>query len=265
MSNDSVNIKKISPAIALVTMQRQEKLNALNDALITGLAEAAETLRDDAAVKAIVLTGGLRMFSAGADISTFETIDRETDVNRVRRMTQKGAQMAELWQSMPAVTIAAVEGGAVGGGLGLALACDWRVFANNAWAYVPEVRLGLNYGWGTLPRLAALAGPGRAKWISILCRRHGAQELADWGIAEHIAEAGAAAEAALALAREVAALPALAPQMIKQTVNAYSLALAKTSSYGDMDDMLVCMTDREGQAARAALTASITGKGEKRG
>lgn len=260
MNTPLVQIEQPAPGIALVTMQRQDKRNALNDALISALIDAGEALRDDASVKAIVLTGGLRAFSAGADMSTFDTIVQEPDVNQVRRMTEKGARMAELWQSMPAVTIAAVEGGAVGGGFGLALACDWRVFARNAFAYVPEVRIGLNYGWSTLPRLAALAGPARAKWISILCRRHGAEELAAWNIAEHVAEPGGAVAAAMVLAQDVAALPALAAQMIKRSVNAYSLALAKTASYGDMDDMLVCMTDAEGQRARERYMHSLAGE-----
>ncbi|RID99225.1 enoyl-CoA hydratase/isomerase family protein [Simplicispira hankyongi] len=260
MTHPLVSIEKPATGIALVTLQRQDKRNALNDALISALIDAAETLREDASVKAIVLTGGPQAFSAGADISTFDAIEKEPDVNQVRRMTDKGARMAELWQSMPAVTIAAVEGGAVGGGFGLALACDWRVFARNAFAYVPEVRLGLNYGWSTLPRLAALAGPGRAKWISILCRRHGAEELAAWNIAEHVAEPGGAVAAAMELAQEVAALPALAAQIIKRSVNAYSLALAKTASYSDMDDMLVCMTDDEGRRARESFTQQLTGK-----
>lgn len=181
-------------------------------------------------------------------------------------MTEKGARMAVLWQTMPEVTSAAVEGGAVDGGFGLALACDWRVFARNAFTYVPEVRLGLNYGWSTLPRLATLAGPGRAKWISILCRRHGAEELAAWNIAEHVAQPGDAIAAAMVLAQEVAALPALAAlaalaaQIIKRSVNAYSLTLAKTASYGDMDDILVCMTGEEGQRARESFTQSLSGK-----
>lgn len=255
-----VQIEKPVPGIALVTLQRQDKHNALNDALISALIETGESLRDDASIKAIVLTGGLRAFSAGADISTFDALQQEADVNQVRRMTEKGARMAELWQSLPAVTIAAVEGGAVGGGFGLALACDWRVFARNAFAYVPEVRIGLNYGWNTLPRLAALAGPGRAKWISILCRRHGAEELAAWNIAEHVAEPGGAVAAAMVLAQEVAALPALPAQIIKRSVNAYSLALAKTASYGDMDDMLVCLTDPEGRRAREHHMHNLAGK-----
>lgn len=257
MISNLVEIERVAPQIALVRMKREDKLNALNDELIQGLTDAAQTLREDASVKVVVVTGGMRAFSAGADIGTFDAIGREPDVNRVRRATQRGARMAQLWESLPALTIAAVEGGAVGGGFGLALACDWRVFASNAYAYVPEVRLGLNYGWGTLQRLSALAGPARAKWISILCRKHGAAELAGWNIVEQVAEPGQALDSALALASEVAALPALAAQIIKQSVNAHSTALAHASSHADMDHMLVCLTDEEGRRARVSFSETI--------
>jgi enoyl-CoA hydratase len=258
MISHLVEIERVTPQIALVTMKREDKLNALNGELIEALTDAAQTLREDASVKVVVVTGGTRAFSAGADIgATFDAMAQEPDVNRVRRASQNGVRMAEAWESLPAITIAAVEGGAVGGGFTLALACDWRVFARNAFGYVPEVRLGLNYGWGTLPRLSALAGPARAKWISILCRKHSAEELAGWNIVEQVAEPGKALESALALAREVAALPALAAQIIKQSVNAQSMALARASSYADMDQMLVCFTDAEGQRARVEYAASI--------
>jgi enoyl-CoA hydratase/carnithine racemase len=257
MTTPLVEIERPSPQIAIVRMKREDKLNALNDELIEGLTDAAQTLREDAAVKAVVVTGGTRVFSAGADIGTFDAIGKEPDVNRVRRAIQRGVRMAETWESLPAITIAAVEGGAVGGGFGLALACDWRVFARSAYGYVPEVRLGLNYGWGTLQRLSALAGPARAKWIAVLCRKHGAQELADWNIVEQVAEPGQALESAMQLAREVAELPALAAQIIKQSVNAHSTALARASSHADMDHMLVCLTDPEGQRARSGFTQTI--------
>lgn len=257
MKTQLVEITYPSAGVALVEMRREEKMNAFNDELIAAMTETAETLHEDASVKAVVVTGGQRVFSAGADLSTFTAISEEKDVNQVRRMVQRGARMAELWQTLPPMTIAAVEGGAVGGGFGLALACDWRVFARNAFGYVPEVKLGLNYGWGTLPRLSELAGPARAKWIAILCRRHGAEELAAWNIVEQVAEPGRSLEAALALADEVAALPALGAQLIKRSVNAYAYALARTASHGDMEDMLVCMTDEEGTRARAASTAAL--------
>lgn len=252
-----IQIERPHPAIAVVTLNRDGKLNAFDDGLLDSLTAACIELHDDARTKAVVVTGGARVFSAGADFGLFDTIQSETDVNRARRTLNKGKRMIELWETLPMPTIASVEGGAVGGGFSLALACDWRVFAEESFAMVPEVKLGLNYGWGTLPRLTALAGPARAKWMSILCRRHTAVELERWGIADLTAPKGDALETALDLAREVAALPMLAPQIIKRSVDAAAHALSRSTSSGDMDDMLVCMGDREGAAARRATVSTV--------
>lgn len=258
MNTSLVQTTRLSDApITVVQITREHRLNALDDALISALAAVAEELRDDVLLRAVVLTGGTRVFSAGADFTTFDKVKGEPDVNRVRRMLARGGRMVEAWQSLPMLTIAAVEGGAVGGGFGLALACDWRVFARDAYAYVPEARLGLNYGWGTLPRLATLAGPAKAKWIAVLCQRHSAAQLQEWGIADVVADKGQALAAAVDVAREVAALPTLPTQLIKRAVNAYSHALAPTAGYGDMEDMLVCMTDPEGALARASAIESV--------
>ena len=89
---------------------------------------------------------------------------------------------------MPQITIAAIEGLAVGAGVALAIACDWRVIARDAYLYVPEVRIGLNLQWGALPRLVSLVGPARAKRITILCERMGADQAASWGLVEEVAE-----------------------------------------------------------------------------
>jgi enoyl-CoA hydratase len=250
VSSSLVTAEAVRPGIALVTMRREAKLNAFNDELISSLTDVCESLHGDTSIKAVVLTGGTRVFSAGADRRLFDTLQGESDVNRSRRILARGKWMCERWEALPMLTIAAVEGGAVGGGLSLALACDWRVFASDAWAMVPEVKIGVNFGWGTLPRLAALVGPARAKWLSILCRRTPAAELASWGLLEELCEPHHAVETALRIAEELSALPMLPPQMIKRTVNAFSQAAARTASYGDMEEMLVCLSDKESAEAR---------------
>jgi enoyl-CoA hydratase len=222
VTSSLVSIETVRPGVALVTMRREAKLNAFNEELISSLTDVCESLHADTSVKAVVLTGGTRVFSAGADRALFDTLKGQSDVNRSRRVLARGKWMCERWEALPMLTIAAVEGGAVGGGLSLALACDWRVFASDAWAMVPEVRIGVNFGWGTLPRLAALVGPARAKWLSVLCRRTPAQELASWGLLEELCEPRNAVDAALRIAEELSALPTLPPQLIKRTVNAFS-------------------------------------------
>ncbi len=252
-----------APDIAVVTINRPDRRNALDDAVLDGLGQAAERFHEDAGTRAIVLRGEGGFFSAGADVSTFDTIATETDVNRVRRATHKGGRLCAAWESLPQLTIASIEGGAVGGGLALALACDWRVMAADAWVYVPEARLGLIYGWNTVPRLTRLIGPARTKTLSILCRCHAASECQQWGLVDAIAGDEGADEAAFALAREVCAIPRLAAQMIKRSTNATANALSAATSYADMDDMLVCMTDPEGNAARQAFISGLKDKGGK--
>lgn len=264
MEHNLVRIERdAEAAVAIVRIAREEKMNALNEAVIAGLSSAVNELRDDTSIRAIVLTGGPRMFSAGADLSTFDQLINEPDLNRMRRATQHGPRLCADWENLPQFTIAAIEGGAVGGGLGIALACDWRVMAQDAWCYVPEVKLGLNYGWGTLARLTALVGPARTKWMSVLCRRHPAIEMQEWGIADELAPPGEALTSALRLAREVASMPALAPQIIKQSVNAFSSALHPIASKSDMDLMLLCLSDPEGKEVRARTLENITRKAKK--
>ncbi|UYV35774.1 enoyl-CoA hydratase/isomerase family protein [Rhodobacteraceae bacterium D3-12] len=266
MTNPSpVRIEKLpeAPEIAVVTLNRPAQKNAINDAIIDGLTDAARRFHDDAATKVIILRGEGGFFCAGADISTFATIENENDVNSVRRMTHKGGRLCTEWETLPQLTIAAITGGAVGGGLALAMSCDWRVMSADSWVYVPEARLGLIYGWNTVPRLTRLIGPSRTKMLSILCRRHSASECDKWGLTDIVADTLTADETAISLAKETCSIPRLAAQMIKRSTNAAANALSASTSYADMDDMLVCMTDPEGNAAREAFIAGIKGKGEK--
>lgn len=255
-----VEVRRQTPEIAVVTLRREDKLNSMTDELIGALISETEALAADPLLKAVVISGGDRAFSSGADVSLLEYITSDADVRAVRRTTAKMKQMLDVWQALPPVTIAAVEGGAVGGAFGLTLACDWRVLSETAWAYIPETKLGTNYAGGNLPRLASLVGPARAKWMAILARRHLAAELQSWGLAEEVTPAGGALEAALRLAEEVASLPPTGVQMIKRTVNNFSLAMATTASHADMDEMLACLRDSEGGEARAKAMGRLTSK-----
>ncbi len=240
-------------AVAILSINRPAQKNAISDGVISGLSAAVAELRNDVSVKAVILTGEGGFFSAGADLSLFDEIGEVSDVNVVARSLEGGGRLCTEIEKLPQPTIAAIEGGAVGGGLAMAVSCDWRVMASNAFAYVPEAKLGLNYGWNTLPRLNRLIGPARAKTLSILCRRHSAQECQSWGLADQVAEPGKALDAALKLAEEVCALPRLAVQMIKKSINGHATAFGENASFSDMDMMLVCMTDPEGTEAREAL------------
>jgi enoyl-CoA hydratase/carnithine racemase len=246
--------------VGIVRIQREERMNAFNEEIIDGLIQAAESLRDDVSLKAIVLTGGARVFSSGADFATLESLKKLPSVNAARRMAHRGSIMCKAWESLPQVTIAAMEGAVVGAGVALALACDWRVMAKEAFVCVPEVRVGVTFGWGTIPRLTTLVGPARAKRMVILCQRHAAPEMLDWGLADKVVDNGQTLDRALDLAREVAAMPALATQIVKRSINAYSTALGDIASHADMEEILLCLTDAEGEALRKRAFEAVAGK-----
>lgn len=146
-------------AIATVTIQRPEKLNALNGELIDELDRAFHELVADDDVRGLILTGaGERAFVAGADIGELAKMDPLSGV----RTSRQGQDAFRFLEKMPKPVVAAVNGFALGGGLELALACDLRIASENARFGLPEVKLGIIPGYGGTIRLPRLVGRGRA-------------------------------------------------------------------------------------------------------
>ncbi|NDF46324.1 MAG: enoyl-CoA hydratase/isomerase family protein, partial [Betaproteobacteria bacterium] len=125
-----------------------------------------------------------------------------------REIASLGFRTCQAWESMPQIVIAAIEGYAVGGGLALSLACDWRVLARNAFVSLPEIALGIPLTWGTIPRLNALLGPAKTKRLTILCERIGAQEAYDIGLVDWLSEQAEALKLAREIAQQVLTKPA---------------------------------------------------------
>jgi enoyl-CoA hydratase/carnithine racemase len=151
---------------------------------------------------------------------------------------------------MPQITVAAMERLAVGAGVALPLACDWRVMGESCYLYVPEVKIGLNLQWGALPRLINLVGPARAKRICILCERMDAATALDWGLVEEVAPDGKTVEVATQLAQAAADMPAVAVSMIKEAVNATAAALNRTASFADADQSQLTAGTQDARGAR---------------
>jgi len=154
---------------------------------------------------------------------------------------------------MPQVTIAAMEKLAVGAGVAVALACDWRVLARDAYLYVPEVKIGLNLQWGALPRLITLVGPARAKRITIMCEKMPASKALDWGLVDELAEDGETVEKAHAMAGVVLSMPAATVRMVKQAVNATAGALHAATAFADADQSQLTASYRSAETAREAF------------
>lgn len=151
---------EIENALALVTIQRPESLNALNAPLIKELGEAMDTLEEDRSVRVIILTGsGNKAFVAGADIKEFA----DYNAAQAEKMAKEGQEnLFNKIENLSKPVIAAVNGFALGGGLELAMACHIRYASENAKLGLPEVTLGLIPGYGGTQRLPALIGKGRA-------------------------------------------------------------------------------------------------------
>ncbi len=165
--------------LAVVTIDRQEKLNALNAEVVRELAEVFESLRDDAHVLGVVLTGaGEKSFVAGADIGEFARMDPVSGVETSRR----GQEVLLDIERFPKPVLAAVGGFALGGGCELALACHLRVASENARFGLPEVGIGVVPGYGGTVRLARLVGLGRAVEMILTGDMIGAERAREIGL-----------------------------------------------------------------------------------
>ena len=239
--------------IAIVRFDRKENLNAFNEKLIIELTHAARLFFDDLETHAVVLTGAANAFSAGFDLKATDGWTSETDDVKRRYRAFAGVRLCKAWETMPQITIAAMEKMAVGGGVALALACDWRVLGRAAYLYVPEVKIGLNLQWGALPRLITLVGPARAKRVTIMCEKMPAAQALDWGLVDELADDGRTVEKAVEMTEVVLSMPQPTVRLIKEAVNATANALHAATSFADADQSQLTVTYRATKAARESF------------
>mgnify|MGYP000914514066 CR=1 FL=1 len=170
--------------LAVITINRPTKLNALNKATIQELHEAFKALNADKNVKAIIITGsGEKAFVAGADISEFA----DFSVEEGGKLAAKGQELLfDFVQNLSTPVIAAVNGFALGGGLELAMAAHFRIASDNAKMGLPEVTLGVIPGYGGTQRLPQLVGKGRAMEMIMTAAMIGAEEAKAYGLVNHV-------------------------------------------------------------------------------
>jgi enoyl-CoA hydratase/carnithine racemase len=250
MASSDVTVDKQGP-IAVVRFDRRENLNAFNQRLVRELTEVGRAFHDDLDTHYVVLAGAAEAFSAGADLRDAASwqVAEKTDVQRRHRF-YAGVRLCKVWEEMPQITIAAIERMAVGAGVAIALACDWRVLGRSAFLYVPEVRIGLNLQWGALPRLVTLVGPARAKRITLMCEKMDAATALAWGLVDELAEDGGTVEAALGMARKTSQMPPATVRLMKEAINATAGALHRAASFADGDQSQLTASFEAARAAR---------------
>ena len=243
-----------SDGIAVVHFDRGNSRNALNLALIRELTDVAQDLADDPELCAVVLTGRADNFSLGVDLKD-PALMSLADAGLVeRRLTLKaGPRMCQAWEDLPVLTIAAIEGWCVGGGVALALACDLRVTGAGSRWYVPEIERGFNLGWGAVPRITNLVGPARAKRIVVLAEQLDAKGAESWGLVDQQAPDGQVLDAARSLAQRAAALPPNGVRMCKSAINAHANALNAVATHAEMDQFALIQGSADGVEGRASF------------
>jgi enoyl-CoA hydratase len=203
-------------AVATVTVDRQEAMNALNSETLDALAERLDELARDPGVSVVVLTGaGERAFIAGADIKEMS----EKTVLEAQEYARLGGSTAALLEEMRPATIAAINGFALGGGCELALACDIRFASSRAKLGQPEINLGLIPGWGGTQRLARVAGAGFARELILTGRTVDADEALRRGLVNAVFEPGELMERTLETARLIASKSPVAVAHAKEACN----------------------------------------------
>ena len=212
------NIKlAVSEGIALVTIDRPKALNALNSETLGELNECLKELEQRKDIRVILLTGGgQKAFVAGADIS--EMVNAAPAGGRVMALLADEA-FCRL-ENMPQVTIAAVNGYALGGGCEIAMACDIRIAAENAVFGQPECGLGIIPGFGGTQRLARLVGKGRAKELIFTCGRIDAQEAYRIGLANKVVPQAELLDVCRAMAKTIMSKGGYAVSVAKAVINA---------------------------------------------
>ncbi|MBO6656948.1 MAG: enoyl-CoA hydratase/isomerase family protein [Pseudomonadales bacterium] len=222
--------------IATVTLNRPDNLNALSSGLMKEIEQVSRSFLEDEASRVVVFRGAGKHFSAGADLK-----EQAVPSNLVmqRRTSGLGGRMIKAILDIPQVTIASVHGAALGGGACIPTACDFRVAADDAFCGYPEVNLGINLQWLSLPLCVRLIGPSRAKRMIMLGDRESAKTLFEWGFFDLIVPVDQLQEATTRMAERYAAQPPIPTQMIKQSVNAVSNAIDQAIMHMDTDQFLL--------------------------
>ncbi len=232
--------------VAVVALNRPDKHNALCEELMLDLVRVTEEFHGDVETRAVVFTGMGKHFSAGADLAESRTrMAKKPGLLQAKRYARIGPQVIRCLHEMEQITIAAFNGGALGGGACIVSALDFRIAAEDAFVAYPEIHLGMNLSWGALPLCVHLVGPARAKRMVILGDREKATTLKEWGFVDEVVPPDQLLAKAVELAETYALRPPIQAQMIKRSVNRIAGALDSALTHMDTDQFLLCATTRD--------------------
>jgi enoyl-CoA hydratase len=235
---------------AMVRFDRRGRANAIDFAMMDALTEVARGFEGDTETTAIVLTGSAAIFSGGMDLRdpAFAALD-QMSLADLRALAERGPRMVRAWGEIEAPAIAAIEGPCIGGGVVLAAVCDFRVAGQGARFGAPEVAVGLNMGWHSVPLLAGLVGAQATRRLLMLGEEWNAEEARRLGFVDEIAGDGRALDAALQMAAKLAGRPAMPTRMVKRQIDAAARGTDWMSSALDKDQHALAWLSADFQAA----------------
>ncbi len=243
--------------VATLLLNRPARLNALSRELLGEIVTACRWLDETTAIKAVVVRGAGRAFSAGFDLNDFVAMDES---NSPRDTADLGRVAAEALTDVRPMTVGAFHGHCVGGGLVLAAACDLRIAADDVRFSIPEVDLGIPLAWGGVPRLVRELGPAVTKELVLTCRPFGADEALALRFLNRVVPADELVATADTLAAKIASKPGFSLRATKQHVNAVMDEIAGVGrNANDADTLVAALLDPESrETSRAYLRSRQT-------
>ena len=207
-----------SPGVGHIELAREARLNTISTALLSELEQAIDSLEADEDVRVVLITGkGDRAFSAGADVTSMAA---SADPLSAIELSREGQRIFGRLETTSMVTIAGVDGYALGGGMELAMCCDLRLASERSELGQPELTLGLLPGWGGTQRLRRIVGEGRAKEIILTADRYDAETMFEYGFINEVVPTERFQERLFEYARELAAGPPVAQELTKRAMHA---------------------------------------------
>ncbi|PYS98499.1 MAG: crotonase [Acidobacteria bacterium] len=249
MTYETITVERRDTGVAVLTINRPEKLNALNKQVHTEGVAALEDLKRDDSVRVLVITGaGEKSFIAGADISEFAGQTPVTQRNLFHEKT-----FFNSIDSFPKPTIAMVNGFCLGGGNELALACDLRVCSGNAKFSQPEINLGIMSGGGGTQRLTRLIGEGRSMEIMLTGDMIDAETALKFGLVNHVYPAAELEAKTMELAEKIATKAPIALQLCKEAVKFASRSNLDEGLRREVDLFAICFSTEDKQEGVSAF------------
>ncbi len=238
------------PGLMTVTLNRPDKLNAISFAMHREILGLCRELQDDGDTRVVIFTGEGRAFSAGADLGRRQAEDGAAPARpplptsrsplKERSIATIGNRSSAAIESVPQVTIGAVNGLAVGGAVVWLSCMDIRLAAASAWFSIPEVALDIPLTWNALPRLVRELGPARTKELVMACDRFSAEDALRWGFVNHVVPDADLMTRARALAKSLLDKDPISIAATKSTVNALAnLMVPAEGAHADPDYLML--------------------------